>query len=104
MSKIFPTGIRFWTPRDGAPEFVLGTVEITDIDELVAFAKSQGVAKMRLDVKRGQSGKVYLELNTYQGKPTNVAYNPVNVEIAKGAAEVRQKATVYQANDTDLPF
>lgn len=104
--KIFPAGIRFWSPRENAPEWVLGSVEITDMNELIAFAKQHGghLGKMRLNVKRGQSGKTYLELDTYVPNADKPAQNNANAFIADQAREVRQKAVVHQVNSTDLPF
>lgn len=104
--KIFPQGIRFYEPRPNAPEWVLGNIEITDMNELIAFARQHGghIGKCRLNVKRGQSGKVYLELDTYVPPAEKTAQNNANGFIADQAREVRQKATVHQVTSTDLPF
>lgn len=104
--KIFPAGIRFWSPRENAPEWVLGTVEIIDANELFKFLKEHGghLGKCRLSVKKSAQGKTYMELDTYIPQNDKPVQNNANAFIADQAREVRQKAVVHQTNSTDLPF
>ena len=63
--KIFPEGFKFWTPREGAPDFVKGSLVIF-INEAIEWLKQQKGAQVRLDLKVSQGGKSYAEVNTYQ--------------------------------------
>jgi hypothetical protein len=64
--KIFADGIMFKKPRDGAPEFVKGSLSIK-VDAAVPFL--QKYAKegwVNLDLKKSQKGTLYLQLNTWE--------------------------------------
>jgi hypothetical protein len=67
MEKIFADGMVFKLPREGAPDFVKGSVSIKVVD-FVAFlqANEKNSGWVNIDLKVSQGGKAYAELNTYQ--------------------------------------
>lgn len=65
MDKIFADGIMFKRPREGAPEFVKGSVSIK-VAEFVPFVeKHTKEGWVNLDLKESMNGKLYLQLNTW---------------------------------------
>lgn len=64
--KIFVNGFIFKLPRDGAPEFVKGTINIK-IHDFAKFVKQHQEGEwMNIDLKVSREGKAYAELNTYK--------------------------------------
>lgn len=72
--RIHPKGIRVFSPRDGAPSFVKGSVVITP-NELVSWLKEnqnllseyRDQKQLRLDLLDGKDG-MYLVVNNFQPK------------------------------------
>lgn len=64
---IYPDGIRIWEPREGAPSFIKGSVSVHP-ETLLNWSKQYQDAKgyIRLDLKEGRDGKLYMVLNTYK--------------------------------------
>lgn len=70
--KVFPEGVRAFAPRNGAPEFVKGSIIITPND-LVAWLKKnpdllnehEGKKQISLDLLEGKKG-YYLSVNTFK--------------------------------------
>ena len=61
--KEFPKGIIFKKPRDGAPDFVKGSLSFK-VDEFVEYLqKNIKNGWVNLDLKLSQGGKLYLDLN-----------------------------------------
>lgn len=72
-TKIFANGFKFNRPREGAPEFVKGSISIK-ADEAIEFIKKYKNEKgwLNLDLKKsGTKGTLYLELNTFKPSKTN---------------------------------
>lgn len=73
QEKVFPKGISVFPPRNGAPEFVKGSVVVT-IDDLVQFAKDNeqylseynGKKQLRLDLLDGTKNGLYFQVNTFK--------------------------------------
>lgn len=66
--KVFADGLMFKRPRDGAPDFVKGSISIK-VDSIIPFI--QKYAKngwVNLDLKVSAGGKFYFELNTWEPK------------------------------------
>ena len=70
--KVYPKGIRVFKPRDGAPEWVLGTVLVTphEIQQWIAdnaqyMTDYQGNPQLKLDLLKGKDGP-YVAVNTYK--------------------------------------
>lgn len=72
--KIFADGMVFKLPREGAPDFVKGSVSIL-VADFVKFleANEKKSGWVNIDLKVGQSGKAYAELNTFEvAKPESL--------------------------------
>lgn len=72
-AKIFTEGLMFKLPRDGAPEFVKGSLSVK-VEEFKAFLDEHvsNAGWVNIDLKVGQSGKAYAELNQFvPQKPSN---------------------------------
>ena len=64
--KIFADGIMFKRPREGAPDFVKGSLSIK-VEDFIKFLKAHdNEGWVNLDLKKSQGGKLYLELNTWK--------------------------------------
>ena len=68
--KVFAEGIYYNPPRDGAPDFVLGSISVVP-DKFADWITSQQADErgyVRLSIKMGKSSKVYVELDTWKPK------------------------------------
>ena len=65
--KEFPNGLILKAPRDGAPDYVIGSVSIRKADFL-AWLKGREGDWVNLNLKRGQSGKWYAEVDSWKPK------------------------------------
>ena len=91
QEPIFPKGLIFKAPRDGAPEFVKGALSIKVEEFMEWLATNKPISDwISIDLKESKQGKYYSQLNTW--KPE----------------EGTQRVTLAQANDmpTDpsVPF
>jgi hypothetical protein len=74
--KVYPEGIRVFGPRQGAPDFVKGSLVITP-NALFAWLKKneqflseyKGDKQITLDLLDGQKG-IYVAVNTYKKEGT----------------------------------
>jgi hypothetical protein len=66
----FVDGLRVYSPRDGAPDFVICNLVI-NVQELAAWLARQS-GDVRVDVKRSRNDKLYASVNDWrpkEGKP-----------------------------------
>jgi hypothetical protein len=63
----FVDGFIVKAPRDGAPDFVKGSVSIKNA-ELIAWLKGRTDERTNLDIKESKGGKWYAAVNTYKPK------------------------------------
>ena len=72
MTKIFPNGIYYNKPRQGAPEFVRGSISIK-VDEAVPFLQKNKNAQgyVNLDMLLSKDKALYLALNEWK-KPESM--------------------------------
>lgn len=61
----FPSGLIFKLPREGAPDFVKGSLSIKRA-ELIEWLNGKSDEWVNLDLKVGQSGKAYASVNTFK--------------------------------------
>lgn len=63
---IFPKGIFYNKPREGAPDFIRGSISIK-ADEAIEFINQYKNASgyVNLDMKLSREKRIYLELNTF---------------------------------------
>jgi len=68
--KVFAEGLFYDPPRDGAPDFVIGglTVSVDRFTDWLAAQPKSDKGYVKIDIKRGRTGKIYAELNTFQPK------------------------------------
>jgi len=65
--NIFVNGMIFKKPREGAPEFIKGSISIK-AEELIPFIEQHKDATgwVNIDLKKSREGKLYLALNNYK--------------------------------------
>jgi len=83
----FPDGLIYKLPREGAPDFVKGSLSLKRAD-LVKWLSGKSDEWINLDLKVGKSGKAYAAINTW--KPDNASAVPT-VQVDTSAKD-------------DLPF
>lgn len=82
--KIYPKGLRTFPPREGAPDFVKGTLIITP-RELVDFIKERpdllteynGNKQLRCNILEGDKG-LYFQVDTYKPEQQPTSPPPVD--------------------------
>lgn len=67
----FPNGIIFKLPRDGAPEFVKGSISIKR-SELISWLSTRTEDWINLDLKVSQKGKAYAQINDWKPSKQDV--------------------------------
>lgn len=98
MSEIvFPDGISFQAPRQGAPDFVKGGVGI-NVQQAMALLQENVDDRgwVNLDLKESKNGKWYLSKNTW--KPQNQSAPASGQQADSGA-----NASAGDIND-EIPF
>lgn len=98
--KSFPKGIRFYEPREGAPDFVRGSIQV-NVDEFIEYLqgfKKEGKLHLKI-LKSKKSGASYLDIDDYKMK--KLQDNGGEVFGTSGVSE--QKFSTPK-KDNDLPF
>lgn len=95
--KIFAEGIYFNERNEKMPEWLLGKISINR-DKLISFLEKQEEINgyINLDIKRGKSGKLYMELNTFKPQRQTVS--------AKKTAEMFDGEVVNPDTGEVVPF
>lgn len=95
--KIYAKGLKFFKKRDTAPEWVLGTIVVTEAQVAEMFAEQkehitdyQGQKQLRLQLLKSQDGGMYATIDTW--KPNQTAA-PSPTPASGGAGPIE-----------DLPF
>lgn len=96
MEKIFAQGVWFYPPRQGAPDFVKGSLSIKVADFTDFIKRNQVDGAVKLDVKVGKTGNHYIELNTYQGKRPDTTEGVQTMDLANGKVD--------DIKASDIPF
>lgn len=97
--KIYPNGIRVFSPRAGAPDFVRGSILITP-NELFKWLKENesllteynGEKQISLDLLDGNKG-LYVAVNTYKKE-----------DKPKPQSKPAAKNSIMEDDDLSLPF
>jgi hypothetical protein len=89
--KIFPNGFFVNAPREGAPEFVLGSISIS----------VESFNKFILENKNLINDKGYLRLDMLNGKEDK-PYAVVNTYGLDSVAKTKEETPLHV--DSDLPF
>ena len=103
MSDIeFVNGLVFKLPRDGAPDFVKGSLSIK-VEEMITFLSGKKTDWVNIDLKVSKAGKAYAQVNTF-------------VPESRQDATIRQNAPPQGSNqgaaptvdpdfdDSDIPY
>lgn len=115
MSKNFVDGLRIYKPREKAPKWIIANCEIEVTLLRNWIAKNQQGEKIKFQIKLGQSGSYYAELDTYdKADELRKTQEPTDRLVGKEAEEVKAVRDDYNAkvqaskeNDitpTDIPF
>lgn len=93
--KEFPEGFILKAPRDGAPDYVIGSISIKR-GEFLNWLKGREGDWVNLNLKRSQGGKWYAEVDNW--KPKGDGARPISKA---------QSDKAYQAAEDDgdgIPF
>jgi hypothetical protein len=114
--KLFVKGFRTFAPRQGAPDFVLGSLVIT-IAEFKDFVNGEareyiteyeGKPQLRVDILNGKDGRVNFAVNTYKKESGSVDFEKPEPQIKSDAKQksVRDamESNAGKDNSSDLPF
>ena len=99
--KKFAEGLYFNEPREGSPEWILGSISVEPkrFTECMRANYDPNEKYLKIDFKMGKSGKPYAEINTW--KPTQ-GHNP-----ADKPPQQQQSPSQGNKQDTfqdDIPF
>ena len=99
---IYPKGMRLWPPRDNAPDFIKGSLTV-HMDTFTEWAQEHTDEKgyVRLDLKEGRDGALYLALNTFKKGEKRKDDTETRQDKAVSDAYVEPKEEV---TDDDVPF
>lgn len=105
--KIYAKGLRTFAPRQGAPEFVLGTLIITE-EELLKWFKDNrhyasdynGMKQFKFSVLKSDKTGINLQLDMYKKKEDNSA------TVASNQKRSLEEEKEFRVPDKDnsLPF
>lgn len=75
----FVDGLIFKLPREGAPDFVKGSLSMKR-EDLIKWLNSKQDEWINIDLKVGQSGKAFASVNTW--KPNTTSANNAQAPVA----------------------
>ena len=86
---IYVEGLRFFNPRETAPDFVRGEI-IVNLKQFFDFVSTQeehyteyeGNKQLKLSMKTGKKGGMYFEVDTFKPTPKGAATQKVEVASA----------------------
>jgi len=96
--KEFANGIYFKVPREGAPDFVMGSISIIRTD-FIKFLSEKDGDYVNLNLLRSRAGKPYFEVDNW--KPNGGAGTAGNSSTEQSAAS--NAGSVGDFKD-DIPF
>lgn len=103
MSDIeFPQGMMWKEPRQGAPDYVRGSVSIKR-EELIEWLSNRDGEWVNLDLKESKGGKVYFSVNDWKPEQRGGSSG------SRGGAPQRQRPQqpappMEDFSDDDIPF
>jgi hypothetical protein len=107
QEKVFADGL-IAKRRDNAPEYVIVNLSVK-VDEFIAFLRNnERNGWVNLGVKRGRTGNLYTELDTFNPKKEEEVANhpPKQHRTAEEKARpmLEQESSFNNEDDDDLPF
>lgn len=102
MDDKFLKGIIIKAPKEGAPDFVKGSVSFK-VDEFIQFLKDKGKnGWLNAVLKTSQAGKLYIELDTWEPRQAQTENNPTPSYTNDNLDHRRPITPIDEEND--LPF
>ena len=102
--KVFADGMGFKKKRDGAPDFVKGSVWIK-VDDFIPFLqkhkKEDGFVNLDL-LKAKEKDSLYFSLNDWKPENKDAAQVATPAPVTPGAAAIEYPAE--DINPSDIPF
>jgi len=96
----FVNGMIFKLPREGAPDFVKGSISIKRA-ELIEFLNSKSDEWINIDLKVGKSGKAFAAVNTW--KPEGQTQGQPKSSMGNIESNFMNDA-INSSTPSDLPF
>ena len=95
----FVNGLIFKMPRDGAPEFVKGSLSIK-VEEMITFLSGKKTDWVNIDLKVSKVGKAYAQVNTF------VPESRQDASVRQNAPQADPVPSKQDLNDfdDDIPF
>lgn len=63
---VFPKGIIFKKPKDGAPDFIRGHLSFKVDEACDCLRANENNGWVNIDIKKSKEGKTYLQINTWK--------------------------------------
>lgn len=102
----FVSGMYFNEKREGAPDFVLGSLSFIP-EKFVEWIKAQKPNEkgyVRVSIKKSRENKIYAEIDLWE-KPSQEALPVIQTELPSTKADTQYaKATAEAPNPDDIPF
>lgn len=104
MNPEFVDGLIIKAPREGAPEFVKGSISIKR-EELIQWLSNKQDEWINLDIKESRGGKWYAQINTWkpEGEKKSNA-SPEDASLDASAASSKPAYPKEEIDVNDIPF
>jgi hypothetical protein len=101
MSKTFPEGIFFNKPKEGAPDFVRGSISF-NVDQAIEFLQKHKNEKgyVNVDMLLSKDKSIYLALNEW--KPTNSTKSSPEAFKSESGLSAEDKAILDRARQIEI--
>ncbi len=102
--KIFANGLIYKGPREGAPDFVKGSLSFK-VEDFVAWLTENQDERgwVNVDIKESKGGKLYCEKNTWKPKQGGGS-SPRAAAPARKPNEAPADYPAEDVNPDDIPF
>ena len=102
---VFADGIIFKLPRQGAPDFVKGSLSFKVEDAIKFLQEHNKNGWCNVNLKVSRAGKAYADLDTWEPSNSYSKGKPdVNDAYQKNAKEALKKQGFGDADDEDITF
>jgi hypothetical protein len=75
---IFPNGIIFKKPKEGAPEWIRGGLSFKVAEACEFLKKYENNGWVNIDIKKSKEGKTYLQLNDWKPERKDAPERPAS--------------------------
>lgn len=98
----FPDGLIIKAPRQGAPDFVKGSISIKTMNFL-QYLQRQTTDWINIDIKESRNGKWYAQINDWKPENSDGPTKPAPATTSAPKAEVVDYPK-DEINPDDIPF